>query len=897
MTCTQVLDFVMWGFFILLAALSLADYIRVRDRARLDIHLMFASLSVIMWAQLARGVIGLSHAWLSTAAILFLLAQPHLLLRLTAYHRPVPPVVNTLSAAGLIVSGVAVLFAPSPMPGSVQLFLLGYFVTVEAYAAWTLARGSLQTEGHTRRRLQLAALGSGFLAFALFVGIARVAVTDPALSEQMRIALPLLAIVAALFYYLGFATPHWLRNTWQLAELHRYLQDVSERSARAHTDEVLQYLTAAAVRVTGGVAAMVALRTDQPGRLQIRAASGDGQTAGSIDASDGDLARAWIGGVPVVSTVLPGADTEEARLASELKAAAFMAVPIARGERAWGLLIVFLHRRPLFADDDSHLLSLFAEQAAIAMGYSEALEEQEHLVEELRRSNAEFARATQMKSEFLANMSHELRTPLNAIIGFAELMHDEKVGPVSEMHKEFLDDILTSSRHLLRLINDVLDLSKVEAGKMEFFPESVDPGHLVREVTEILRALSATRRIRVSVEVDGSLGQVLIDPAKFKQVLYNYLSNAIKFTPEEGEVTVRVVAEGEQEFRVEVIDTGIGVSADDIHRLFSEFQQLDTGTSKRYQGTGLGLALTRRIVEAQGGRVGVESQVGEGSRFFAVLPRQAQTEEVQAVPPAVAPSGAAAGPAVLVVEDEPKDREWLVRTLTDAGYTVDIATTGEEAVAKCRDRAYDAITLDLMLPDMSGLEVLRAIRSGELNGEVPVVVATVVAEKGVMGGFRIHDYLTKPLQADTLLASLQRAGVVPHASQKILVVDDDRVSLRLMERSLKQIGYLAVCKSSGPEGLEAVARDRPAAVILDLMMPEMDGFEFLEKLRGSPYGADLPVLIWTARELDSADIERLRSSAQGVVLKRNARVSDLLLELSGLLQASEPGPEGRSRKS
>jgi signal transduction histidine kinase len=218
-------------------------------------------------------------------------------------------------------------------------------------------------------------------------------------------------------------------------------------------------------------------------------------------------------------------------------------------------------------------------------------------------------------------MSHELRTPLNGIVGFAELMHDAKLGPISAEQKEYLGDILTSARHLLALINDILDLSKVEAGKMDFRPEPVEVGTVVSEVRDILGPLTTGKHIEIAVAIDPAVDVVVVDPGKLKQILYNYCSNALKFTPDRGRVTIRVMGEGHNEFRVEVEDTGIGIKVPDMDRLFTEFQQLDDGANKTYAGTGLGLALTKRIVEAQGGRVGVRSTFGEGSTFFAVLPR------------------------------------------------------------------------------------------------------------------------------------------------------------------------------------------------------------------------------------------------------------------------------------
>jgi len=245
----------------------------------------------------------------------------------------------------------------------------------------------------------------------------------------------------------------------------------------------------------------------------------------------------------------------------------------------------------------------------------------------MEEQNRRMQESNRLKSEFLANMSHELRTPLHAIIGFTELLHNGKVGSVSATHKEYLGDILKSSNHLLQLINDVLDLAKVESGKVEFRPESAELTKIVGEVRDILRGLAAEKRIRLQIAVDETLGEVTLDPARFKQVLYNYLSNAIKFTPEQGTVDVRVSPDGAEMFRVEVQDNGIGIRPEDLHRLFVEFQQLDAGTAKKFQGTGLGLALTKRIVEAQGGAVTVDSVVDVGSTFSATFPRMFRPTE------------------------------------------------------------------------------------------------------------------------------------------------------------------------------------------------------------------------------------------------------------------------------
>ena len=382
---------------------------------------------------------------------------------------------------------------------------------------------------------------------------------------------------------------------------------------------------------------------------------------------------------------------------------------------------------------------------------------QKALEEELRRKNEELVEqyhrvqeANRLKSEFLANMSHELRTPLNGIIGFAELMHGGKVGPVSDPHKEYLGDILTSSRHLLQLINDVLDLARVEAGRMEFHPEPVDLAKLVGEVRDGLRTLAAAKRIQVKTQIDPGLTGVTADPAKLKQLLYNYLSNALKFTPEGGQVTLRAGPEAADTYRIEVEDTGIGIRPEDLGRLFVEFQQLDAGAAKKHKGTGLGLALTKRIVEAQGGQVGVRSAPGAGSVFFAVLPRVfwAGRESAAAAgahpdarsetrPPAVAgvrPDRTPAGrpraparlraPAVLVVDDDPESQKLVETALMELGYRPVVMPDGESGLRAATRERPAAVVLDLRMPGMSGLEFLDRFRHTDNGSNTPVIVWT-----------------------------------------------------------------------------------------------------------------------------------------------------------------------------
>ncbi len=500
----------------------------------------------------------------------------------------------------------------------------------------------------------------------------------------------------------------------------------------------------------------------------------------------------------------------------------------------------------------------------------------------LERKAEELTRASVYKSRFLASMSHELRTPLNAIIGFSELMHDGKVTDAAHQ-QEFLGHVLASGRHLLQLINDVLDLSKVEAGKLAFQPEPIVLSRVAEEVVGILRASATTRRIQLHMQIDPSVEELVLDPARLKQVLYNYLSNGIKFTPAGGRVELRAIPEGADAVRLEIEDTGIGIAPEDLERLFGEFQQIGAGRTKP-EGTGLGLALTKRLVEAQGGQVGVRSTVGEGSVFHAILPRtmanpgQLATIEIpQALP------GTAGAPTVLVIEDDPSDQVELAEALRRAGYAVEVVATGAQALARARAQRFDAITLDLLLPDMSGFEVLRLLRTEGRNQQVPVVIITLASEPGAITGFAVSDVLPKPVDAAILHAALVRAGVSPGAARVVLLVDDDPGALRLLEATLQDLGYQTRSERDGQAALGAVGAAPPHAIVLDLLMPGMSGFEFLDQLRASPDGRDVPVVVWTSMDLSAADHAALRASASAVVSKGHGGTLGVVAELASYL--------------
>jgi PAS domain S-box-containing protein len=509
---------------------------------------------------------------------------------------------------------------------------------------------------------------------------------------------------------------------------------------------------------------------------------------------------------------------------------------------------------------------------------------QKSLEDQLREQYYRVQEANRLKSEFLANMSHELRTPLHAIIGFAELMHNGKAGPVSSDHKEYLGDILTSSRHLLQLINDVLDLAKIESGKVEFHPEPVDIDRVVAEITDVTRAMATAKHMQIETAIDADARQFTTDVGKFKQVLYNYVSNAIKFTPDGGRVTIRARGHGSDAIRFEVEDTGIGVSPEDAARLFVEFQQLDAGAGKKFQGTGLGLALTKRIVEAQGGHVGVEPAPGGGALFYAILPRQGKV----ATPPSAERLPGELVPRILIVQRESRERDWLGRALERAGYTIEVADSPQAALAACSSRSYDAITIEALFPDTLGRDLLAGIRAGGPNRETPVMMVAVSVEQNAGTALAVQDVVEKPSEPEDLLDLLRRTPLPVGGSGPILVVDDDPMALKLAETVLTKEGFAVRCSSNPVEALAVALTAPPSLVVLDLLMARMDGFEFLDRLRRNPSGRRVPVIVWTEKTITGPDRAALTAAAQAVVLKTHG-TSALLDEVQALVPVVSHG--------
>jgi len=494
--------------------------------------------------------------------------------------------------------------------------------------------------------------------------------------------------------------------------------------------------------------------------------------------------------------------------------------------------------------------------------------------------------ANRAKSQFLANMSHELRTPLNAIILYTELLRDE----ATDRHlDDFLPDLKKihgAARHLLALINDVLDLSRIESGKLELHPETFDLCALVRDVVTTIQPLAQKNANSLNVNCPEGIGSMHADPTKVRQSLFNLLSNACKFT-EGGTVRLEVERDGSW-FNFRVIDTGIGLTPEHLGNLFKPFSQVDPSATRRFGGSGLGLAITRHFCQAMGGDIAVESQPGVGSTFTIRLPvGEAGGPQDAGVPAAVlsSPSAKPRGDVVLVIDDDPTTREVLSQFLGKKGLRVVTASGGEEGLAMARKLHPRAITLDVVMPKMDGWKVLSALKADPELAGIPVVLLTILDER--QKGFRLGaaDYLVKPVDPARFAAVLRRFAGDP-AARRILVVDDDADLRRRLSKLLEKDGWTVAEAADGREALDRLDT-RPSLVLLDLIMPGNDGFAFLAELRRRPECRSLPVIVLTAKDLTAADHERLRGSIEAVIRKGSLDSDELLAELESAMAAAE----------
>jgi PAS domain S-box-containing protein len=556
-----------------------------------------------------------------------------------------------------------------------------------------------------------------------------------------------------------------------------------------------------------------------------------------------------------------------------------------------GKLTVVSYNATTFHDRDRRLQGVFAA--------ARDMTELKRIEHALQQKNAELEDASRMKSEFLANMSHELRTPLNAIIGFSEIMRDGLVGAMSDKQRNFTGDILRSGQHLLSLINDILDLSKVEAGKMLLDLDPVEVSSLFVNSLTIVREKAAARNIRLALEVEDELGSMMVDARKVKQIVYNLLSNAVKFTADGGQVTLRAskvprACVGELEERgnasgrafmpsendfaefleISVTDTGIGIAPEDLEHLFKPFSQIDSGLARKFEGTGLGLAMVKLLADLHGGSVAVESETDVGSRFTVWLPlrRMERIATAGSSAPVIVPASVRATDAriALVVDDDPTSAGLIGIQLEAEGFTVLHAASTEEGLRLAAQQQLSLITLDIALPQMDGWDFLTRIKQVPALRRVPVVIISILPDftKGfALGAAAV---MQKPVTRKELYDSLAQLGLfVPADGQPLtaLVVDDDPKAVELVAVRLAAVGANVLRAFGGQEAIDIARAQLPGLIVLDLMMPSVNGFDVVEALRERADTAQIPIIVMTAKRITADDHQRLDGAVTTIMEK------------------------------
>jgi PAS domain S-box-containing protein len=496
--------------------------------------------------------------------------------------------------------------------------------------------------------------------------------------------------------------------------------------------------------------------------------------------------------------------------------------------------------------------------------------------------------ANQAKSAFLATMSHELRTPMNAILGYSEILMEDAQEKGQEDFIPDLEKIHASGNHLLSLINNILDLSKIEAGKMDLFLESFGISRVIEDVIGTIRPLAEKNANTLQVHCAADLGTMHADLTKVRQSLFNLLSNACKFT-EKGTITLEVSREligGVDWIKFSVSDTGIGMAPDQMEKLFQPFVQGDASTSRKFGGTGLGMTITHRFCQMMGGEISAVSEPGSGTTFTIRLPAQVKVHPPAAAPLTEPPEQMVSEGlgTVLVIEDDPATRDLLKRFLNKDGFRVQTVSEGEEGLRLARELQPDVITLDVMMPGRDGWAVLTELKADPALADIPVVMLTFVDNKNLGYALGASDYLTKPIQRKRLLAVLEKYRRHPQPGP-VLVVEDDPDTQEILRRLLEKEGCQVIAAENGRVALERLAESQPMLILLDLMMPEMDGFQFIDRVRQHENWRTIPIVVITAKDLTKADRVRLNGYVQEIIRKDACPPEELLAEVSELVKS------------
>ncbi|MEU4214619.1 response regulator [Actinoplanes sp. NPDC026623] len=805
--------------FAVLFVRALSGYLHGRDPLQRDVTLVFAPFMVLFCADVTRRIIGgVLPYWIGAAALLAVLIQPYLTVRLAARLRQVPRRLHLAVLGTFVVTAAPLAFADRPRPLEVWALAWLGFVAAEIVAAWLLFGKARTRSGANRARLMTAAFATlTFGATIVLLGIGSLDGADSAFRTASRG----MALVSAVGYLIAFLPPRWLRRAFSASAA----QSVTERLLRTPVEspEQVWQTYAEIMRVQTGADAVTVLMPRADGMLAPAAYSGPPiATPHALGAKDitaliraGRPARLREGGAALVR-----------HYGDDLVTVLSMPVP----PDAEGAVLLVNRHRSLFRDDDLRLLAALGGQAGIIAERQAVTSAHRRMAVELSASVEALTRASQAKSSFLANMSHELRTPLNAIIGFSDLMRlEEPDGDRRRVPADWIDHIHSSGRHLLGLINDILDLAKIEAGRLDL---RLAPLRVDAAITELLTGLSpllTSKHLTVTTRLPEAT--VLADRVRFRQIAENLLSNAIKFTPEGGSIFVSVAPAGDDLVDLTVADTGVGIAEADRDRVFEEFQQV--GDPERHRsGTGLGLALTKRLVTAHGGEITLLSAPGEGSAFTVRLPAASVLSFEE---------GPAAGAHVLLVEDDPQSAELLSTQLAGAGYHVDVAGTGEAGLTAAGAHPPDAIVLDVALPGIDGFEVIRRLKAEPRLAAIPVFFVTIIDERQAGLALGAQEYFVKPVDQAALLGALAKA-MARRPTPRVLVVDHDDRIREAIEQGLRAGGADVVACADGRDGLALSREGHFDLIVCDMQSPDVDGFSMLTAIEQDPATRHTPVL-------------------------------------------------------
>ncbi len=550
------------------------------------------------------------------------------------------------------------------------------------------------------------------------------------------------------------------------------------------------------------------------------------------------------------------------------------AIPLKIGNRIIGAIDIQSIHVDAFTQDAINVLQALTDQIAVAIDNARSYELAQQAITEMRELD-------RLKSQFLANMSHELRTPLNSIIGFSRVILKGIDGPISELQEQDLNAIYNSGQHLLRLINDILDLSKIDAGKMELAFDDVNMVDLLQSVIPTVSGLIKDKPIELIQNISPDIPVIRADSMRIRQVVINLLSNAAKFT-EEGSITVdayvQTNSENKPEVIVKVTDTGSGISLEDQKKLFQPFSQVDASPTRKTGGTGLGLSISRRLIELHGGRIDLYSEAGKGSTFYFTLPLPKIQESQSRL------EGQRGDKIILAIDDDPKVISLYERYLQPQGYQVVALTDPTQVLERVGQLKPYAITLDIMMPGRDGWTILQELKNTPGTREIPVIVCTILEDEEKGFSLGATDYLIKPILEDDLLKALNRLNGDGNIHD-VLVIDDDPKDLRLIEKYLSNKDcYHPILANSGREGWEKLSQNPPHAVILDLFMPDMDGFAILEKLRTTSELNDIPVLVVSGVDLSPEQQKQLAEFGQKLLQKGSLNENDLLAQLDRALK-------------